>query len=734
MYTYRKTLILFVIMLALNSTSKALSCTPPLFGTVQIQQQSRPLLLDQIQDLIRNSAPDAAIAIEIQRRGISFQLDSRTLDELRKLGAGPNTIQSLKKRLQAAPETGDPCESIGKIVVLVANFKNLDDKESDAAVTETILDQLREATREYPDTEIQALNETISPQEGRESAIAKGREKKATIVLWGWYKQIRGNMSLTVHFDPVQSIPLDLRAYQLNRVFTTAEIESFTVQVQLSKEMAYLTLLTMGMVRLLAGDYEGAIERLSHALERGDAPSQMVQSSVLYLARGSAYLLKGYFNADSPQSFKRAIADFTKSTQLDTQDIAGYLLLGVACLQSHQLDKALEAANTTIALDPDKLPHAFALYLAAAVSASKGENDKAKQYATREIEILESLPPSEEKFALLGDIYLIVNDPIRAASSLTEAAKLAACRLNKVVYAFQKGLIYAGTGNLGKAIEELDSCIKMSPDFAKAYGARGNVYFQKKDHKRAISDYDTAIKLDPSVPEFYDDRGDARLALNQWEDAIADYKKATVVDPHFALGFYDLGLAYRQRNLFREAIDSFTKYIALEPDDFDGYQSRRNLYQSTGEFDLAIADASQMLRIKPDEAMTLSVRGGLYDQKGDLGRAIEDYSVYIKARPGDAWGYFLRASVYQQKEQFDKAIVDYDMAVALKPDDAFIYQQRGTAYKEAGKEELAVSDFKKVVELTKDPNLKKAAESELEIIRIERERKAAEMKTQIKPD
>lgn len=706
-------------------------------------QNIQQLTLDQIKGRIRiyvtatneknKTAIDKAIATEIARKGIrGFQLDSKTLDELRKLGAGPQTVESLKDKLQAVSETEDPCHPIGRIVVLVANFKNLDDKESDDAVTAYILDQLQEATREYPDTDIQSLKETISPEQGRQVAIAKGHERKATIVLWGWYKQIRGNISLTVHFDPVQDIPLDLRANQLTRVFPTSEIESFTIQVQLSKEMTYLTLLTMGMARLLADDYDGAIERLSAALEHGNAPDQLVQSSFLYLARGWAYLQKANFSADSRRSRQSGIADFNKSTQLDDKEPAGYLLLGLAYLQAQEPDKVLDAANKTTALTTDKHQQAFTFYLAAAAYALKGEDEKMKQHAARAIEILDSLPPYEEKFALLSLVCLFIDDVVRAASSLTQAADLSSCGQNKVYYAFIRAAIYADSGNLEKAIEELDSIIKMRPDFARAHWARGHAYYDKKDHKRAITDYDSAIKLDASVPEFYDDRGDARLALDQWEDAIADYKKATIVDPHFALGFYDLGLAYRQRKLFREAIDSFSSYITLEPDDWDGYDSRREMYYNAGEFDLAIADANQMLRIKPDDAFTFLKRGGIYLQKGDLKRSIEDYSVYIKAKPGDVSGYQMRAWVYEKDNQFDKAIADYEISITLKPDDASIYIYRGSAYMAAGKKDLAVADFKKVLELTKDPKIRKIAEAELEIIRKDRE--ALEMKTKIKPD
>src|SRR5882672_133707 len=148
-----KALVLFPIILVLTVSSNALSYLP--VRTVHNQQQLRPLSLDQIRELIRNSSPDAAIAIEIQRRGIAFQLDSNALDDLRKLGAGPKTMQSLNVRLQTALEKEDTCQSIDRIVILVANFKNLDDTESDAAITETILDQLGEAARTYREIGIQ---------------------------------------------------------------------------------------------------------------------------------------------------------------------------------------------------------------------------------------------------------------------------------------------------------------------------------------------------------------------------------------------------------------------------------------------------------------------------------------------------------------------------------------------------------------------------------------------------
>ena len=58
------------------------------------QGQSR-LSLDQVEQLIRVGAPDSAIAGEIHRRGVDLVPSKDTLETLRHLGAGPQTLQAV---------------------------------------------------------------------------------------------------------------------------------------------------------------------------------------------------------------------------------------------------------------------------------------------------------------------------------------------------------------------------------------------------------------------------------------------------------------------------------------------------------------------------------------------------------------------------------------------------------------------------------------------------------------
>ncbi len=68
-------------------------------------------------------------------------------------------------------------------IILVADFDSPDSKNY--GVTETVINQLRQASLKYPDVKIQALNKPITEEEGSEVARMEGKKRKATIVIWG---------------------------------------------------------------------------------------------------------------------------------------------------------------------------------------------------------------------------------------------------------------------------------------------------------------------------------------------------------------------------------------------------------------------------------------------------------------------------------------------------------------------------------------------------------------------
>ena len=187
-------LICFAVCQALSTTTSA------------APQRDAPLTLSQLEDFIKHQTPDSAIAIEIRKRGIAFQLSSKILADLKELGAGPITTQALIARLSARRTNRKGAQKAphDRFTILVADFKSL--SEQNFGVTEKIIQRLRLATNEYPEVSIQALGQTITEQQGSDVARKIGQERRARIVLWGYYNAPQGsnssdNAEVVVYFE-----------------------------------------------------------------------------------------------------------------------------------------------------------------------------------------------------------------------------------------------------------------------------------------------------------------------------------------------------------------------------------------------------------------------------------------------------------------------------------------------------------------------------------------------------
>ena len=69
-----------------------------------------------------------------------------------------------------------------------------------------------------------------------------------------------------------------------------------------------------------------------------------------------------------------------------------------------------------------------------------------------------------------------------------------------------RGRALTTSGNYAEAIAELTEAIRLQPDFARAYNARGYVYLLKRDFQHALPDFDEAIRLDPNYPNAIQNR------------------------------------------------------------------------------------------------------------------------------------------------------------------------------------------------------------------------------------
>ena len=81
-------------------------------------------------------------------------------------------------------------------------------------------------------------------------------------------------------------------------------------------------------------------------------------------------------------------------------------------------------------------------------------------------------------------------------------------------------------GRYESAISDYNKAISLNPDFATAYGNRGDAKRALGQYNTAIADCNAAIRLIPDYPNAYATRGEAKVGLNRIEEAKSDFQRS----------------------------------------------------------------------------------------------------------------------------------------------------------------------------------------------------------------
>jgi tetratricopeptide (TPR) repeat protein len=631
------------------------------------------------------------------------------------------------------------------VIVLVVEFDGPDAKTY--GVTEEVIRQLREATKPYTDVEIQALNKPITEQEGSKAAQTEGGKRKATIVIWGWYRNPGEVVPLSVHFEvlrPPKELPAEMGQATAGRTppAPMADLKNFSLQSRLSNEMTYLSMFVLGMTRRAAGDGKGAIARFSDALGQTTEPSSRLNQSVVYFYRGSTYLFEG--DAD------RALADLNQAITLQPALAEAYANRTVIYLAKGDYSRALADANQVLNQQPD-LAVAYnnrgLIYLQTndydrAIADFDQTlkllvNDKDDSDASNAIRPdgsqLGAVNPSDREFTAVnffytelsdylvyvnrGIAYLWKGDSERALTDLNQAIKL---RPERFPAYFNRATVYGVRQEYDRTLADLNQVIRLQPDFALAYLKRGSVYHSKGDPDRALADYDQALRLQPDFAPAYLIRCELYQKKEDYERAITDCTQALKLQPDAAT-YHARGAAYALKGDYVRALADYDQALKLKPS-FDVavavYRNRGAAYNGKGDYNGAVANYNEHLKLQPNDARAYNGRGWAYAQIGDFKRALADVNQALTLKPDEANFYDSRGFAYAGTGDYDRAIADYNQALKLKPDADYAYYHRGIVYRALGDYQKASADFKKTLELTKNSKRRQDAEKQLQEIGI----------------
>ncbi|MGH7800686.1 MAG: tetratricopeptide repeat protein [Thermodesulfobacteriota bacterium] len=626
-----------------------------------------------------------------------------------------------------------------KIIILVADFDGPEPKKY--AVTRRIVEQLNNATKEYDDVRIQPLGEVITYREGGEHACKIGKRRKATIVLWGEYSVTKEKVQVTVNFEVLRGtdyLPLPLQQKQEILLLPVSELESFKIQTVLSDQMSYVTLLTTGLSRLSAGDFDGAIARFGDAIARPSVPDQIIDPSIIYIFRAIAYVLKGNFDLGS--------ADLEHGIRLKPDLYAAYNLRGFLYFALGDLEEGITDYNKTIELSSDTKLVAAAYIGRGTIHMYKQEIDLSIVDYNKAIELEPSTDALITAYSHRGFAYSLKGDFEHAISDINRAIKLNEDDyvLFSIVHDLSKASeiylirssFYSLKGETSRSIDDINQAIKYAPKFltllkASIYLSRGSIYDMREEYELAIHDYKKAIEFYPELSMAYFNLGVIYAEKGEYDPAIENFSRAIelrLFKFSDAIAYYNRGLAYSHKGEYDLAISDFTQTIKLKPDDVNAYSSRGLAHKLKGEYDLAIADYTRSIEIDPKDETIFYNRGNAYALKSEWDLAIADYAQAIKLKPNyikahqtlldtylqiaalegnrsdviNARAYYNRGTFYIREGNLDLAIADFNQSFAFQPDYAKVYYDRGTTYANKGDLDSAIADYNQAIKFEPD--------------------------------
>ena len=269
-----------------------------------------------------------------------------------------------------------------------------------------------------------------------------------------------------------------------------------------------------------------------------------------------------------------------------------------------------------------------------------------------------------------------------------------------------RACVKSALGDILEAMEDIDKCITLNPDFAEAYMIRGMIKSEQEDYHEAIVNAEKTIELKPEseigyasrssvkrlLGKFNNARGNIADAEKLYQEALEDAEKAVHLKPKSSLSLSAQGRAKQQlgeakaskgdivgaRELYKAAITDHTKAIQIKPRSPTGYNDRGWANYLLGQLETEQGKAARARK---------HYRAAIVDSSEAIRIVKNAYSAYSYLHT--------RGAAKAALEDYDEAIADFSEAIRIKPEYATAYRDRAKAKEVLGQNEAAEADYEK---------------------------------------
>lgn len=367
------------------------------------------------------------------------------------------------------------------IIIYIADFTGPDPLKY--RVTETLYHEINLALEDYDNLVVKRMNQSFLESS---EAHQVGKNQNAAMVIWGWYGVTDEIVSVSVNYELMKRFIKEYYFCDAGkgevRKSDRSELESFSLQTNLSTEMTYIVLFSTAMAEYISGDWNKAIEYFDDTIALAPENQDAWPIANVYFYRGEANM--------ELEKYDLAIEDFNKVIEFNPSD-----------------------ANAFMA-------RAFAYDFGKHVNYNAEFIDNMTHY-------IELKPEDADGYAFRGDAYFEENDYTAAINDYNTALSLEPDMLC-AIYGLAESYYY--NGNYDNAYPLFEKLISENFNPGDAYFFQGIILYERELFTDAIKHFNTAISIlkrdgYTMFPEILEYRGKSYANIGENEKAIQDFRE-----------------------------------------------------------------------------------------------------------------------------------------------------------------------------------------------------------------
>jgi tetratricopeptide (TPR) repeat protein len=269
------------------------------------------------------------------------------------------------------------------------------------------------------------------------------------------------------------------------------------------------------------------------------------RTALSYLAEAEDYYKAG--------QLANALKTYERATELEPENDEGFRQQAWLLIQLGHPARAVTPAERAVAI---KESAANLTMLAMALDWS-GRYDEAIEIALKAVD---SDPLSAEAHAVLAEVYMDKANWSRALDEIDTAIKL---NPDSALVQRNRGYVLDNQGRHGEAIAAFVRAAELAPKLGYIYTTAGNGYIALGEYDNAIAQYEKTVEATPDSPVGYDALGHASALAGDPDRGLSMLKKAIEIDPEYGPAYAHLGRLYYTQLNYESAIENFLKAFDL---------------------------------------------------------------------------------------------------------------------------------------------------------------------------